>query len=61
MSRKENSKTSTQSYNQKIVKEIRSVVANNPDKNFLEILFELNIIHDYDPYDNSREVYERLI
>lgn len=61
MSRKENNKTTTQYYNQEILREIRSVVANNPNKNFLEILFDLNIIHSYDNFDPSEDIYNRLI
>lgn len=62
MSRKENNKSETQRYNQLIVKEIRSMVANNPDKDFYEILYDLKILDCIDIYDySSEQTYKTIV
>lgn len=65
MSRKETSKTERQEYNQKILKEIRSMVANNPDLRFGEVLCDLNIINlgalNNSVFEESEETYNRII
>ena len=75
MSRKERSKTERQEYNQKILKEIRSMVANNPDLRFGQILQILNIVETRvinkplesetivkdNFYTESKEIYNQII